>query len=99
MNQAAEDAWREAVRSAQALVDGLSADLNRFTATMDSVESRAGMLTDSTVPVDSSHEQQVVRGHQLIDVTQRGVDEITRAIIDATNRADDLRRALDFYHH
>lgn len=94
-----EQAWRDAVSSAQSEIRGLDGDLSRLTSTWDSLESHANMLDNSTVDVDATYEQSVTRGGQLMDVVVPGVYDIRQAIIDVTNRVDDLRRALDFYHH
>lgn len=99
MDQDPEEAWRNAVRDAQATHEALSSDLARMDVALESLTSRVGMLIHSTVSPDSEWEQEVVRGDRLKTVTQSGVDNIRRAAIDVANAADDLRRALDFYHH
>jgi hypothetical protein len=99
MSTEAEEIWRSAVRQAQHEVDGLDADVRRMQSAMESLQSRAGMLDHSTVDVDATIEESVVRADRLGDVTASGAKDVRRALIDATNCLDDLRRALDFYHH
>lgn len=94
-----EQAWREAVSAAQNEIRSLDIDYGRLSSTWDSLESHAAMLDNSTVDVDATYEDSVVRGARLQEVVVAGTMGIRQAIIDVTNHIDDLRRALDFYHH
>lgn len=94
-----ETAWREAVSAAQAIVSALDGDIQRLMSALEGAEAAAGSLSNSTVSLDASFEDSVLRGSRLLDVATRGVDDVRRFLIDAANTADDLRRVLDFYHH
>ncbi|MGW5074086.1 hypothetical protein [Rhodococcus sp. NPDC004095] len=98
MSDAAQ-AWREAVSVAQDEIRSLESDYSQMGSTWDSLESHAAMLDNSTVDTEATYEDSVVRGGRLHDVVLPGVADIRQAIIEVTNRIDDLRRAMDFYHH